>query len=404
MNDGSREAAADVAREANGRLVAMLARRCGDISLAEDAFADALAAALERWPRTGVPDEPEAWIFAVATRRLVGQWRKTEVRQRKARALRALHSVDEERQEGESWPDERVALMFVCAHPAIDETIRAPLMLQTVLGLTAEELAPLFALPAKTLGQRLWRAKTKIRETRIPFALPDNEALGPRLQAVLDALYGLYGFGWRLSRPGERRDALWLARLVAQTFSTEPEVAGLCALLGYIEARRDAGRVDGVFVPFDAQDLERWDAPALRAADAELRRAAALMKERAESPGSFQLEAALQSALVHGRLAGRVDHDAIMQLYDALVLTSPTLGLKVGRAAAIAERDGASEGLRALDALDGVETFQPYWAVRASCLQRLGAPCEDAFERAITLCPDEAVRAYLSDQRTRLST
>jgi RNA polymerase sigma-70 factor (ECF subfamily) len=383
-----------VARTSSGRLVALLARRTGDLAMAEDALSGALVAALEQWPTDGVPRDPEGWLYTVARRALADAWRRQEVRDRKAPVLAGLQSLTTT-QEGQRWPDERLPLLFVCAHPAIDPRIRAPLMLQTVLGLPAESIGPLVNLPAKTLGQRLWRAKRKIRDAGIPFVVPEGEALGERVDAVLDAIYGLYTRGWSSGSQGEVADeALWLAEVVVEVLPDDPEALGLLALLQYSAARRTAHRADG-YVPLDAQDPADWDDERLQRADT------ALFRARAHDViGPFQLEAALQSALVHGRRAGRVDHAAILALYDGLVALRPTLGVWVGRAAAIAASAGPAAGLEALDALEGAAAFQPYHAVRADLLSALGDPrATAAYDEAIARCDDPATRAFLETRR-----
>ncbi|MEM6792250.1 MAG: DUF6596 domain-containing protein [Myxococcota bacterium] len=390
------------AREATGRMVARLSRYSGDIALAEDAFATALLAAIEQWPTRGVPDDPEGWLYTVARRSLVGQWRRADVRRRKARALAALHELAGEAARGEDpeWPDERLPLLFVCAHPAIAPSVRAPLMLQTVLGMTAEQIGPLMGLAPKSLGQRLWRAKAKIREARVPFAIPDPSQLASRSQAVLDAVYGLYAAGWADPRAeGLAEEAVWLAEVVAGLLDNLPEAHGLCALLLYVEARRSEGRRAGRYVPLDEQDPAAWNPDTIAKADQHLGFAHGL-----GVIGPFQLEAAIQSALVHGHREGKVDHAAVLTLYDGLVDRAPTLGLFVGRAAAIAEHHGAAAGLEALDALQGFEHFQPYWAVRASLLSRLGDPrTDETYARAEALTGDPAVLAWLQRQRSRAS-
>lgn len=391
----SQRAVERVAREATGRLVALLARRAGDLALAEDAMSSALVAALERWPTSGVPDDPEGWLYTVARRQLIGQWRAAEVRARNASALSWFQAI-EAPHASRRWPDERLPLLFVCAHPAIDPSVRAPLMLQAVLGMTAHDLGPIMGVASKTIGQRLWRAKVKIKEARIPFKVPAGPALRPRLGSVLDAIYGLYGVAWQaVGRGSLAEEALWLAEVTATVAPDAAEAHGLVALLRYTEARRAAHRPDEVFVPLDDQDPAAWDHAQIATADGALRRARACGEL-----GSFQLEAAIQSALVHGRLRGHIDHDAIETLYEGLVRMAPTLGVRVGQAAARAEHRGAEAGLHVLDAIDGAQSFQPWWAVRAALLHRLHHPdASAALDRAIALTSDPAVRRFLSSLR-----
>jgi RNA polymerase sigma-70 factor (ECF subfamily) len=410
-----------VARDAYGRLVALLARRSGDLALAEDAVSHALVQALERWPVSGTPDDPEGWLYTVARRALVGSWRKQEVRRRKAAALRQLAELVPPTQGGEGaadgdaaspggagWPDERLPLLFVCAHPAIDPEVRAPLMLRTVLGLTAEEIAPLFGLAPKTMGQRLWRATTKIKRARIPFEVPDPGELRGRVAAVLDAIYGLYGAGWStvpgVFEEGRTGEAAALARVVTVVLPGEAEALGLHALLLYAESRRGAGRdASGRYVPLDAQDPGDWNEALWREADERLAESA-----RLGDIGPFQLEAAIQSAVVHGRRRGAVDQRAVRDLYQALVHLAPTLGARCGHAAAVAAVDGPEAGLEILDDLAAGEPraahYQPWWAVRADLLARAhlaggaatASAAREAYERALALTDDPAVAAFLT--------
>ncbi|MEN0067187.1 MAG: DUF6596 domain-containing protein [Myxococcota bacterium] len=387
-----------VAREATGRLTALLARRSGDLALAEDALSQALIAALERWPEDGVPKDPEAWLYTVARRKLVGVWRHADVRRRKADAIRHLQTLTTDAESGAPWPDERLPLLFVCGHEAIDPTIRAPLMLQAVLGMTADTIGPLMGVASKTMGQRLWRAKTQIKQAGIPFSVPEGDELLRRVTAVLDAIYGLYSAGWTDRAADRTAEALWLAEVVTTVLPDHAEAWGLLALLRYADARTAAGRGSaGEYVPFTKQDPDSWNQERLDQAEMALHRAQSLA-----SLGPFQLEAAIQSALVHGQRAGRIEHASVLALYEGLVAFAPTLGNAVGRAAALADVKGPTEGLAALDTLTGTEGFQPYWAVRAALLHRAGQPAEAAYEKAIALTADEAVRTWLMAQRSRI--
>ena len=251
MPHGARETAETVARAAYGRLLAYLAARSRDVAAAEDALAEAFRAALETWPERGVPDQPEAWLFKAARRNLTHAGRRASVR---AAAGPTLQLLAEERQDREPAPfaDERLKLLFVCAHPAIDPAARAPLMLQTVLGLDAARIASAFLVAPAAMGQRLVRAKTRIRDAGIAFAVPEPTELPERLGAVLDAIYAAYGSGWEdvagadARRKGLVAEAIWLARLVVALLPGEPEARGLLALMLYCEsrsaARRDADR------------------------------------------------------------------------------------------------------------------------------------------------------------------
>jgi predicted RNA polymerase sigma factor len=296
-------------------------------------------------------------------------------------------------------------LMFVCAHPAIDPAMHTPLMLQTVLGLDAARIAHAFLISPATMGQRLVRAKTKIRDGGIRFELPQGSELPERLDAVLEAIYAAFAIGWDDMAGVDQRgrdlaeEAIWLARVLLQLMPQEAEVHGLLALMLHCEARRPARRgPDGRFVPLSEQDCEKWSRPLIEEAERHLAEAAS--RDRS---GRFQLEAAIQSVHAERARSGRIQWNAIVMFYEQLVRISPTVGTRTGHAAAMAEAKGAEAGLEALDGIDAadVSAYQPYWAVRAHLLQRLGKTPEalDAFDRAIGLTEDPAVRRFLLQRR-----
>jgi predicted RNA polymerase sigma factor len=253
--DATRRAIEVVARDSYGRLLAFVATRTRDVAAAEDALGDAFVAALNTWPRDGVPANPAAWLLTAARRRLIDQQR-TGQRVQSASELVLEQVADKPAAEAEPFPDERLNLMFVCAHPAIDPSVHTPLMLQTVLGLDAATIARAFLVPPATLGQRLVRAKAKIRDTRIAFEVPDGAELPRRLDAVLGAIYTAYGSGWEDAAGadawarGLADEAIWLARVLVQRLPDEPEARGLLALILYCEARRLSRRTPaGDYVP-----------------------------------------------------------------------------------------------------------------------------------------------------------
>lgn len=398
---GAREAVERAARDSYGRLLAYLVARTHEVARAEDALGEALLAALESWPRAGVPERPEAWLLAVARRRLVDRSRHERVRTEAAGALRVLLEGAEAQAAVPEFPDERLKLLFVCAHPAIDPPMRTPLMLQTVLGLDAARIASAFLVAPATMGQRLVREKTRIREANIEWTVPGPAELPARLEAVLDGIYAAYGSGWDdvagadPRRRGLAEEALALGRLVTRLLPGEPEALGLLALMLHCEARRAARRDDaGRYVPLDRQDVRRWSAALIEEAEVTLRAGS-----RAQRPGRFQLEAAIQSAHTHRAVSGRTDWEAIALLYEGLVRCAPTVGARVGHAAALAEARGASTGLAALAAVsaDEVASYQPYWALRGHLLRSLGRQGEAraAYRRAMGLSEDRAVRDFL---------
>jgi predicted RNA polymerase sigma factor len=393
-----------VARESYGRLVAYLSSHTRDVATAEDALSNALVAALTNWPQNGVPQNPEAWLLTSARHSFIDLVRHRQVAEASEPTLQLLR---EEREVPlpPQFHDERLKLLFVCAHPAIDPAMHTPLMLQTVLGLDAVSIAHAFLVSPTTMGQRLVRAKTKIRDGGIQFEVPPERELPQRLDAVLEAIYAAFGIGWDDMAGVDQRgrdlaeEAIWLARVLLQLMPREAEVRGLLALMLYCEARRPARRGrDGRYVPLSEQDPQQWSLPLIEEAERHLTEASSRGRN-----GRFQLEAAIQSVHAERARTGRIDWGAIMLFYEQLIRISPTLGMRTGYAAAVAEANGAEAGLAALDGIDpdDVSAYQPYWAVRAHLLQRLGKKSEavDAFDRAIGLAEDTAVREFLLQKR-----
>ena len=396
--DEARRAVEHAARESYGRLVAWLAFRWGDVAAAEDALADAFERALATWPGQGVPAVPDAWLMTAAKRRLMEAARHRRVRDDPALAVLF---EDEAMPEPAAFPDERLKLLFVCAHPAIDPAMHTPLMLQTVLGFDAASIGAAFLVAPGTMGQRLSRAKAKIRDARIGFDVPGRDELAPRLDAVCAAIYAAYGRAWDDATGREDGDgdlageAVYLARLLVHLLPDEPEPRGLLALMLHCEARREARRSPlGDYVPLSEQDPARWDGALADEAEAQLDEAA-----RARRIGRFQLEAAIQSAHAQRRATAQTPWHVISSLYAALVALAPSIGARVAHAAAEAESRGATAGLAVLESIDAgdVAGYQPYWAVRAHVLARDGRQGEaaDAYRRAIGLSEDLAIRAFL---------
>ena len=395
-----------VARASYGRLLAYLSSETRDVAGAEDALSDALVAALTSWPRDGVPRQPESWLLTAARHRLIDQARRRRVRDDHEGTLQRLadESAATEAERG-AFPDRRAELLFVCAHPAIEPALHTPLMLQTVLGVDAARIAQAFLVPPATMGQRLVRAKRKIREAGIPFEVPQERELPERLDAVLEAIYAAYDLGRDEAAGIDARaqglgdEAVWLARVIRERLPEEPEARGLLALMLFCEARRAARRTsDGRFVPLSEQDPAAWSSPAIREAEAELGAAA-----RMGRVGRFQLEAAIQSVHVDRAQTGRTDWEAIAGFYEHLVRLAPTLGARVAQAAAMAEARGTAAGLAVLDTIDraAVSTYQPFWAVRAHLLRQAGEAdgAAEAYDRAIGLTEDPATRRFLLERR-----
>ncbi|CAM5772673.1 DNA-directed RNA polymerase sigma-70 factor [Labrys miyagiensis] len=402
--------AESVARLSYGKLVAFLAARSGDVAGAEDALADAFAAALEHWPASGIPNNPEAWLLTAARRRQIDSARKAKIRLEKTGDVtRQIEELAMIGAEDHAIPDERLRLMFACAHPALDAGVRAPLILQTVLGLDAAAIASAFLISPGAMSQRLVRAKTKIREAGIPFRVPEREELADRLDAVLEAVYAVYAEGWadpEGAQPRRRNlaaEGIWLGRLIASLMPGEPEVLGLLALMLHAEARRAARRSpEGDFVPLAGQDTLLWDDALIDEAETLLARAVSVGRF-----GRYQLEAALQSAHAVRRKGHAVDWTAIVELYDALVLITRSPVAAINRAVALAHVEGAEAGLAVFDALSGdarLLEYQPYWAARAELLARARRQCEarEAYLCAIGLERDPAIRRYLQGRMEEL--
>ncbi|MDX2235209.1 MAG: DUF6596 domain-containing protein [Hyphomonadaceae bacterium] len=402
------EPAERVARESYGRLIAWLSARTRDVAAAEDALSDAFAAALRVWPLEGAPDNPEAWLMAAAKRRLIDQGRRAAVaRAGEARIALAMEEIEEDMRADEGLPDRRLGLMFACAHPAIDPGVRTALMLQTVLGLNADRIAAAFLVEPAAMGQRLVRAKRKIRDSGIPFSIPDTAFWPARIGAVLDAIYAAFAEGWidAVGVDGERRtlaqEAIWLGRVLAHAAPKEPEALGLLSLMLHLEARRAARRdAEGAFVPLDEQDCALWDESLIVAAERALFSAAALRR-----PGRYQLEAAIQSAHAARRRTGSTDWAAVVGLYDALFALTQSPVARLNRAAALARAAGAPEALAALEDLAGaLDDYQPYWALRAHLLQAVGRDAEAAaaYAEAIAREHDAAVVQFLKEKSASL--
>ena len=396
-----------VARNSYGRLIAFLAARSGDVAGAEDALGDAFVAALERWPVDGIPQKPEAWLLHAARNRMIDAARRNQVRQN---SEKFLQQIAEEAQTvaatHEHFPDERLKLLFVCAHPAIDAAARTPLMLQTVLGVDAARIASAFLVSPAAMGQRLVRAKNKIRDAAIPFRVPEPPEWDERISFVLDAIYSAYTTGWESlievnsTHHALAGDAIAIGRTLVQLMPVEPEANGLLALMLHCEARRAARYTsNGEYVPLDKQDIARWSQPMIDEAEKLLLSAAAF-----KHMGRYQLEAAIQSVHASRAVSGCINWPEIVLLYEGLVQIAPGIGSLVGRAVALAQAGKPAAGFAALEEIPAtrIVNYQPYWAARGHLLQLLNQKDEGrkAFTRAASLTDDPALRDHLFKRST----
>src|SRR6202521_4054268 len=408
----ARSTADAVARRSYGKLVAFLAARTRDVAAAEDALSEAFASALADWPLKGRPENPVAWRPTVARRRVIDMQRGRRRHEIAAEKLRVLAVGLDSAGTNAEIPDQRLALMFACGHPAIDPSIRAPLILQVVLGLDAKRIASAFLTSPVAMGKRLVRAKDKIRQAGIAFSVPDRSELPARLDTVLDAIYAAFAEGWidaagmDVGRRDLTQEAMFLARLVTELLSAEPGGLGLLALMLHAEARRHARRSrHGDYVPLAEQDPGLWDSQMIGEAEALLRRASVL-----GSIGRYQLEGALQSAHVYRCRTGHDNWAEVVQLYDALFALVGSPVVEINRALAIAEVHGASgAGLAAMQEVAAdpqLAEYQPFWAARAELLAKTGAHAEarHAYEIAIGLERDHSVRRFLQQRQSALAT
>lgn len=398
-----RRAASHAARESFGRLVALLASANGDISEAEDAVASALEQALISWPETGVPGNPEGWLLTVARNRQRDVWKSAARRRHSAldpddpRLRAPLDEVDPD-----AIGDRRLELMFACAHPAIDSAIHAPLMLQTVLGFTAKQIAAAYGATPAAFAKRLVRAKRRIRDTGIPFAIPGRASMPSRLPAVLEAVYGGYAIAWRDADGRSHQtpdsmagESLHLAATLATLLDTEPEAWSLAALiaLSLSRARARTSR----FVPLEDQDPSLWSTPLIAEGEGYLRRAGEL-----EGPlGRFQIEAAMQAVHAARAHGAALDWNALETLARALVIVAPTTGARIALAAILGRTDRPEAGLSLLSGLppEGAR-LAAFHATRGDLLARLGRQAEAcaAFKQAADLEVDAAAAIYLRER------
>jgi RNA polymerase sigma-70 factor, ECF subfamily len=403
----AREAITRVHHEEWARVVAALTRRFGDLDIAEEAAAEAFATAVERWPADGVPPNPGAWLTTTATRKAIDRIRREDKRGDKQREAQMLYDDDPPEPLG-VIDDERLRLIFTCCHPALAIETRVALTLRMVGGLTVPEIARAFLVQETTMGQRITRAKAKIKAARIPYRVPSAEDLPARVSAVLAVLFLVFNEGYLATGPDTdpvrddlTAEAIRLTRMTHALLPEDGEVAGLLALMLLTEARR-AARVSasGELVPLDEQDRGAWD-------DELIAEGHALVRGRLDSgqaPGRYQILAAINAVHTDAHEVRDTDWSQVIALYDQLVRLDPSPIVRLNRAIAVSELDGPEIALAEIDGLP-LEGYHAFHATRADLLRRLGRSEESraAYEQAIALAGNTAETAYLIRRRDQLA-
>jgi RNA polymerase sigma-70 factor (ECF subfamily) len=396
-----------VFRHESGRAIATLVRLCGDIDVAEEAVQEAFVVAMERWPETGVPPNPGAWITTTARNKAIDRLRRESTRHDRHIQATRLHERDAPPppQEG-AVRDDRLRLIFTCCHPALATSAQVALTLRLLGGLETPEIARAFLVPEATMAQRIVRAKKKIRDANIPYRVPSDADLPGRVRAVLTVLYLIFTEGHRatggsgeLVRDDLCAEAIRLARLLAELMPDEPEVVGLLALLLLVDARRATRTAaDGSLVLLADQDRSRWDRVQIEEGQRLVR--ACL---RRNQPGPFQIQAAINAVHSDAATADATDWSQIVQLYDHLLRLAPSPVVALNRAVAVAEVDGPDVALGAIRELP-LEGYVPFHVATGDLLARLGRRAEaaDAFARAVDLTTNDTERAFLARRRDDL--
>jgi RNA polymerase sigma-70 factor, ECF subfamily len=402
MPDGT-AAVERVFREEYGRLIASLVRRFGDIDLAEEAAGEALVAALEKWPTSGVPPNPGGWLTTTAGNRAIDRIRREKQRDAKHRA--ALMSFDDTpHQPTGPVEDDRLRLLFTCCHPALAPEARIALTLRLLGGLTVAEVARAFLVPETTMAQRITRAKKKIAAANVPYRVPEVADLPERLRGVLTVLFLVFNEGYLATGDGDpvraelTAEAIRLTRILRQLLPGEPEVTGLLGLMVLIEARRESRVRNGQLVPLGEQDRAGWDHALVAEGHSLVRECLGINR-----PGRYQILAAINAVHTDAPAASDTDWSQVVALYDQLTRLDPSPIVALNRAVAVAELDGPELALALVDRLP-LTGYHAWHAARADLLRRLGrsAEAKDAYGAAMAVTQNSAERAYLSRKRGEL--
>jgi RNA polymerase sigma factor (sigma-70 family) len=406
------EAITNVYHKEWARVLAGLARRFGDLDVAEEASAEAFIVAMERWPRDGVPPNPGGWLATTATRKAIDRLRRESQRDAKHRAARIMHDDTPPEPTG-PVEDDRLRLVFICCHPALAMEARVAMTLRLLGGLTVAEIARAFLVQETTVAQRITRAKAKIKAADIPYEVPTADDIRERLASVLAVIYLIFNEGY-LASEGEdllrvdlSDEAVRLARILWELLPNDGEVAGLLALMLLIDARRGT-RVSptGELVTLDEQDRGAWDRTLIAEGKALVRERLAAAAAGGEPLGRYQLLAAVNAVHTDAPSASDTDWSQIVAIYDLLLLLDPSPIVRLNRAVAVAEVDGPGVALAEIDELtDVLDGYHPLHAARADLLRRHGRREESlaAYERAIAMAGNPAERAYLTRRRDQLA-
>lgn len=406
---GATAAVERVFREEYGRLIASLVRRFGDIDIAQEAAGEALVAALEKWPESGVPPNPGAWLTTTAGNRAIDRIRREKQRDAKHQAafmsspMSAAHDDTPHEHTGPVG-DDRLRLLFTCCHPALAPEARIALTLRLLGGLTVAEIAHAFLVPETTMAQRITRAKKKIAAAKVAYRVPEAADLPERLGGVLAVLFLVFNEGYLATGDGDpvraelTSEAIRLTRVLRQLLPEEPEVAGLLGLLLLTEARREARVRNGQLVPLGEQDRAGWDRALIAEGHDLVRECLAINR-----PGRYQILAAINAVHTDAPSASDTDWSQVVALYDQLTRLDPSPIVALNRAVAVAELDGPKVALTLVDRLP-LMGYHAWHAARADLLRRLGrtAEAKEAYDAAIAATQNSAERAYLSRKRGEL--